>query len=122
MLESFMYKSIENLQDANRRFRAMTRKGFHILLAFILVICVLCPYLECALHWNQSIFDTGHDSESTLAVIALLLILAFLIVSLLAHFIPDSAAAGSLVSSPVTLRRAPIGPVAFGHRQRRPRT
>lgn len=86
----------------------MTRRGFHILSALILVICVLCPYVECALHWNQSIFDTGYDGESTVAVIALLLILAFLIASLLAHFIPDSAAAESLVRSPVTLRRAPL--------------
>ncbi len=83
----------------------MTRRGFHILLALILVVCVLCPYVESALHWNQTIFDTGYDGESTVAVIALLLILAFLIASLLARFIPNGTAE-SLVGSHVTLRRA----------------
>jgi len=86
----------------------MTRRGFHILLALILVICVLSPYVEFALDWNQSIFDTGYDGESTVAVIVLFLVLAFLIASLLAHFIPDSAGAESLVGSRVTLRRAAL--------------
>jgi small-conductance mechanosensitive channel len=84
----------------------MTRRGFHILLALVLVVCVLSPYVEFALHWDQTIFDTGYDGESTVAVIALLLVLAFLIASLLAHFISDTAAAESLVGSRVILRRA----------------
>jgi phosphatidylserine synthase len=84
----------------------MTRRGFHILLALILVVCALCPYAEFALNWNQSIFDTGYDGESTVAAIALLLILAFIIANLLAHFISDRAAAESLVNSPITLRTA----------------
>jgi hypothetical protein len=82
----------------------MTRRGFHIVLALILLACVLCPYVEFIRHWNQSIFDTGYDGESSVAIVALLLILAFLIASLLAHFIPDSAAAKSLVSSHPALR------------------
>lgn len=84
----------------------MTRRGFHIVLAVILVICLLCPYIEFAIQWNQSIFDTGYDGESTVAVIALLLIFAFLIASLLAHFIPASAAAESVDDSHVTRRTA----------------
>jgi hypothetical protein len=90
-------------KKANRRFRAMTLRGFHIVLALILVGCVLCPYVEFALDFNQSIFETGHDTESTIAIIALLLILAFLIASLIAHFIPASTAVESLVHSRLTL-------------------
>ena len=52
----------------------MTRRGFHILLALILVGCVLSPYVELATGWGQSICDTGYDTESTVAIIALLLI------------------------------------------------
>jgi hypothetical protein len=81
----------------------MTRRGFHIVLALILLACVLCPHVEFILHWNQSIFDTWYDGESSVAIVALLLILAFLIASLLAHF-PDSAAAESLIGSHVALR------------------
>jgi hypothetical protein len=84
----------------------MTRRGFHILLAFILLGCVLCPYVEFAIHWNQSIFDNGYDGESTLAVIALLLVFAFLIASLLAHFIPGNAVAEPLLEPRVSLRAA----------------
>ena len=84
----------------------MTRRGFYILLALILVACVLCPYVEFAFDWNESIFTTGYDGESTVAAIAFLLILAFLIASLPAHFVPGSAASESLIDSHVTLRAA----------------
>jgi hypothetical protein len=84
----------------------MTRRGFHILLALILVACVLCPYVEVALDWNQSIFDTGYDTESTVAVIALLLIFSSLIATLRARFISGNAAAESLIDSHVILRAA----------------
>ena len=61
----------------------MTRRGFHILLALILVGCALSPWVEVATGWGQSIFDTGYDTETTVAIIALLLILAFTLASLL---------------------------------------
>jgi len=95
-----------SLKNRDRGFHAMTRRGFHVLLALVLVVCVLCPYAEFALDWNQSIFDTGYDGESTVAAIALLLILAFIIANLLAHLSPNEAAAESRVDSHITLRTA----------------
>jgi hypothetical protein len=68
----------------------MTRRGFHILLALILVACVLSPYVELALNWGQSLFDTGYDTETDVAVIALLLILAFALARLLAYCLRDT--------------------------------
>jgi hypothetical protein len=45
-------------------------------------------------------------AESTVAAIAFLLILAFLIASLPSHFVPDSAASEPLIDSHVTLGAA----------------
>jgi hypothetical protein len=84
----------------------MTRRGFHILLALILVACVLSPYVELALNWGQSLFDTGYDTETTVAVIVLLLILAFALAALLAHLVADTAVQERLVDSPVISRTA----------------
>jgi hypothetical protein len=83
----------------------MTRKGFHIFLALTLVVCVLCPYLELALNWGQSLLDTGYDTETTVAVIALLLILAFALAKFLVSVLVDSTAEGPLDESYRTLRR-----------------
>jgi hypothetical protein len=91
-------------ENANTRFRAMTRRGFHILLALILVACVLSPYVELSLNWGQSLFDTGYDTETTVAVIALLLILAFALATLLAHLLADTTDPERLVDSPVISR------------------
>ncbi len=83
----------------------MTRKGFHILLALTLVVCVLCPYVEIALSWGQSLLDTGYDTETTVAVIALLVILAFALAKLLVSVLVDSTGdGGPLDESHGTLR------------------
>lgn len=68
----------------------MTRRGFHILLAFTLLICGICPYVEFGLHWDQCIFQSGYDGLTTIAIIALVLILAFALAKLLASFVPES--------------------------------
>ena len=73
-------------------------------MALVLVVCALCPYAEFALDWNQSIFDTGYDGESTVAAIALLLILVFIIANLLARSISNGAARESLVDPQIALR------------------
>jgi len=78
----------------------MTRKGFHILLALILVACVLCPFVELALNCGQSLFDTGYDGETVVAVIALLLILAFALARLLVSVLADSTGGEPLDESP----------------------
>lgn len=77
----------------------MTRRGFHILLAWTLVVCVLCPFVELALNWGQSLFDTGYDTETTVAVIALLLILAFALAKLLVYFLGYTTGQEGLVDS-----------------------
>jgi len=51
----------------------VSRKAFHIAIALILLICVICPFIEPALGWDNNIFVSGHDGDSTLALVALLL-------------------------------------------------
>lgn len=84
----------------------MTRRGFHILLALILVGCALSPCVEVATGWGQSIFDTGYDTESTVAIIALLLILAFTLASLLLRLPPMSVGQERLAAAIVRFRPA----------------
>jgi hypothetical protein len=82
----------------------MTRKGFHVLLALTLVLCVLSPYVELVLNWGQSLFDTGYDTETTVAVIALLLILAFALAKFLVSDLVDRQGEAPLDESHRTLR------------------
>jgi hypothetical protein len=82
----------------------MTRRAFHILLALILVVCALSPYVEFALHWDQTIFNTGYDGETVVAVIALLLILAFALARLLVSVLADSTVGERLDESHRPLR------------------
>lgn len=83
---------------------AMTRRGFHILLALALLICVMSPFVEeFVLHWNQSIFDNGCDGESTVAVIALVVLLAFALAKFLALFVPEGTTEEPLVHSRETV-------------------
>lgn len=60
-------------ERARERNRQLRRRAFHIAIALILVICALSPFLESAANWNDSVFATGYDGESTLAVLVLLL-------------------------------------------------
>jgi hypothetical protein len=57
-------------QERKRRFR---RKAFHVAIAVILIICAISPFLETAAHWDNTIFATGYDGESTVAVLMILL-------------------------------------------------
>ena len=87
----------------------MSRRGFHILLALTLLICAMCPYVEeFILHWNQSIFDTGYDGESAVAVVALVLILAFALANLLASLVRKSTTSEPLFH-PQEIVRSTIG-------------
>lgn len=86
----------------------MTRRGFHILLAFILLICAACPYVEFAIHWNQTIFETGYDGESTVAIIALIVILAFALAKLLESCVSASTTEEPLFQ-PQEVLRSTIG-------------
>ena len=70
-------------------------KKFHILVAVVLVGCAVCPYAEMVLHFHGSIFQSGYDTESTLAAILLLVELSFalarLFVTLLRPFLKNLA-------------------------------
>ncbi|PYU29012.1 MAG: hypothetical protein DMG32_01235 [Acidobacteria bacterium] len=56
-----------------QRDRQIRRRAFHVTIALILVICAISPFLESAVNWNDTVFATGYDGESTLAVLVLLL-------------------------------------------------
>ena len=55
-------------------------------IALILVICALSPFLESAANWNDSVFATGYDGESTMAVLVLLLELVISLAGVLVCF------------------------------------
>lgn len=68
------------------RDRQIRRRAFHVAIALILIICAISPFLETAVNWNDSVFATGYDGESTVAVLALLLELAISLGGLLVCF------------------------------------
>lgn len=68
------------------RDRQIRRRAFHVAIALILVICALSPFLETAVNWNDSVFATGYDGESTTAVLVLLLELVISLAGLLVCF------------------------------------
>ena len=66
-----------------QRNRQIRRRAFHVAIALILVICAISPFAESAVNWNDSVFATGYDTESTLAVLVLLLELVIWLAGLL---------------------------------------
>ena len=68
------------------RDRQIRRRAFHVAIALILVICALSPFLETAVNWNDTVFATGYDGESTMAVLVLLLELVISLAGLLVCF------------------------------------
>lgn len=91
--------------QANRQFR---RRAFHAIIAIILVICVLSPYLESALDLNDSVFATGYDNETTVAILLLLLELVLSLTKLL-----PSLCRNSQLSTPVVVEKSFVRP-GFG--------
>ncbi len=66
----------------------MSRRAVHIILGAILVVCVVCPFVELTIGWNDTIFSTGYDTESAVAVIMLLFELVLALASAIAIFAP----------------------------------
>ena len=56
-----------------QRKRQIRRRAFHVAIALVLVICAISPFAESAVNWNDSVFATGYDTETTFAVLVLLL-------------------------------------------------
>jgi len=81
----------------------MNRKAFHILLGLVLVACLICPYLEFAIGWNDTIFTTGYDTESSVAVVILLLGLVLALAAVIALFVPETQ-----LAEPLVTRRCPL--------------
>jgi hypothetical protein len=69
-----------------QRNRQIRRRAFHVAIALILVICAISPFAESAVNWNDTVFATGYDTETTFAVLALLLELVISLAGLLVCF------------------------------------
>jgi len=67
----------------------MSRKAFHVVLGLILVGCLVCPFVELAIGWNDTIFSTGYDTESTVAIVMLLVELVLALGSAVAFVLSD---------------------------------
>jgi hypothetical protein len=82
-----------------------TSRSVHVLVALILLVCVICPYVEVALDWNEDIFTTGYDTESIVAVLALLLTLSLMLAKLMAVFLPAQITNEPVVASRSSQKR-----------------
>src|SRR5579862_2153746 len=67
---------------------AVTTKRFHILIALVLLVCMVCPFAEMVFHSDNCIFVSGNDNESTLALVLLIVELAFALGKLLVVLLP----------------------------------
>jgi hypothetical protein len=63
-------------------------RAFHALVALVLFICAVCPFIEIALHLDDCIFLSGHDNESTLAFLLLVVELVFALGTMLVALFP----------------------------------
>jgi hypothetical protein len=85
---------------------------FHALVALALIGCVLCPFVETAIHWNGTIFQSGFDTESTVAILLLLLELAYGLARLVLVILPPVLRRLSFVYfDRLALRSLNFGPI-----------
>ena len=56
----------------------------HAIIGLGLLACAICPFVEIALHSPDCIFVNGYDTESTIALVLLLVELVFAVAKLLA--------------------------------------
>ena len=94
------------MSERERQRSRKLRRALHIVLALILVICALSPFLESAANWNDSVFATGYDGETTLAVLVLLLELVISLGGLLVCF-SAIAESGERIAARHSLFRPP---------------
>ena len=66
----------------------ITIRRLHILIALALLICMICPFAEMALHSDNCIFASGQDNESTLALLLLVVELCFALGKLVVVLLP----------------------------------
>ena len=75
-------------------------KLVHSAVALAILGCAVCPFIELLLHWDSSIFLTGHDTESSLAFLLLLIELSFAIAKLLAFVLATVLRRLGIISCP----------------------
>jgi hypothetical protein len=76
----------------------MTSKRFHLLVALVLLVCLICPFVEMALNSNDNIFQTGQDNETTIALLLLFLELGFALAILFVLFLSSTMEKGRAVT------------------------
>jgi hypothetical protein len=58
-------------------------RQIQLAIALLLLVCMVCPFVEMAADSNDSIFTTGRDQETSIAMILLLVELAFALAGLM---------------------------------------
>jgi hypothetical protein len=66
----------------------MSRRVVHLVIAIFLA-CLLCPFVELAVHSNDSIFTDGYDTESAVALLLLVVELVLVLPRLLVLLLPS---------------------------------
>jgi hypothetical protein len=69
-------------------FLAMIRRLFYASIVAFLLPCLVSPFVEFSLHMNGTIFSTGKDTETSVALLIVLLGLALVITSLIVALQP----------------------------------
>jgi hypothetical protein len=72
-----------------QRIPSANRKLFHVVLGLILVGCLVCPFVEVAKGWNDSLFSNGYDTESAVAIVMLLVELVLALGSAVAFVLSE---------------------------------
>lgn len=65
-----LYSEKEESLSASGRLNPMRAGSPRIIVSLVLLICLLCPFLEMFDHWDHTI-QTGNDTEYALILIAL---------------------------------------------------
>ena len=65
-----LYGEKEESLSASGRLNAMRSGSPRIIVPLVLLICLVCPFLEMFDHWDHTL-QTGSDTEYTLVLVAL---------------------------------------------------
>jgi len=63
-------------------------KTFHVLVGLGLLICMACPDIEFLCHSTDCIFLSGHDMETSVALLLIVIELTIASIKLVAAFLP----------------------------------
>jgi hypothetical protein len=71
-----------------RRMIARFAKTFHLLVGLGLLVCMVCPDIEILCHSTDCIFLSGHDMETSVALLLIVLELTIASIKLAVAFLP----------------------------------